>query len=101
MQNNFLFLFTLSSEARGWLIKNNEGFTKKEKTRMQEPAMQQHMWCGETTMATMQEAWRLPCPGMNKFEYSGGNINMHMAVLMDCLENYASKNTRQFVSLET
>lgn len=52
-------------------------------------------------MATMQEAWRLPCPGMNKFEYSGGNINMHMAVLMDCLENYASKNTRQFVSLET
>lgn len=34
------------------------------------------------------------------FECSGKNTDVHMAVLIDCLENYASKHTRQLISLE-
>lgn len=34
------------------------------------------------------------------FEYSGKDTDVHAAVLMDCLENYANKNTRQLISPE-
>ena len=34
------------------------------------------------------------------FEYSGKDTDVHVAVLMDCLENYASKNARQLISPE-
>lgn len=34
------------------------------------------------------------------FECSGKNTDVHMAVLIDCLENYTSKHTRQLMSLE-
>lgn len=34
------------------------------------------------------------------FECSGKNTDVHMAVLIDCLENYTSKHTRQLISLE-
>lgn len=34
------------------------------------------------------------------FECSGKNTDVHMAVLIDCLENYESKYTRQLIPLE-